>query len=601
MPLLSNIVEGEFRKSSTSLYFKEGSFENPTKEVGFLKGNFVAEMPSKHTTPLGIPAAKKREKKPAKRCGCADNPNETLGIMDDKSARVFEAILTQSGQFGFYQKRVFLSTASLQAITVSVLMYVCVAQPESGQMKGERGCTLTINDTDLARDLRTTTNATNDGTNALLCQQTGSFLQDLTLRMPSWMEELDAEGLSRYTVYSQSAGVLMGATMGGISGDIFGRRRLMFVYFLMTLIFHTLTGLANIWQIYLSVRFFTGFCAGAFLSISYVIPVEIVGHSWRDACVMSNACTLGVVFCSLEGLITNNWRYLAFVSGAVGFPFLGTYYLVPESIRWLLCKQKFQAAEFATKELISCNFRVVPKLIYLLDEARSSIVCHMHEKRYTYLDFCHSRHLFKQTVALIYICLVASTVYFCLVEKTQHVIGNIYVDRCFPYVLDLPLAWTAIIVNKCSGRRWCLFLYAVASGLILFSMIVLHMTGNLQSMPSMVQGMALFGKLGVTASISLIAISALEMYPTVIRCMGAAVALASVTGGAILSYQFKFLEAYHYIVPFIIFGAMMISVGLVGLVLPETMGKPLPNILPCKHRTLPLHDSATLINAWNTT
>ncbi|XP_041369652.1 uncharacterized protein LOC121383626 [Gigantopelta aegis] len=60
MPLLGSIVEVEFRKSSTSLYFKEGSFENPTKQVAFLKRNFVAEMPSKHTTPRGIPAAKKR-------------------------------------------------------------------------------------------------------------------------------------------------------------------------------------------------------------------------------------------------------------------------------------------------------------------------------------------------------------------------------------------------------------------------------------------------------------------------------------------------------------------------------------------------------------
>ena len=69
----------------------------------------------------------------------------------------------------------------------------------------------------------------------------------------------------------------------------------------------------------------------------------------------------------------------------------------------------------------------------------------------------------------------------------------------------------------------------------------------------------------------------------------------------LLIFLSLFQETYNYIVPFVIFGAMMISVGFVGLVLPETVGKPLPNILPCKHRTLPLHDSSRLINAWSAT
>ena len=67
------------------------------------------------------------------------------------------------------------------------------------------------------------------------------------------------------------------------------------------------------------------------------------------------------------------------------------------------------------------------------------------------------------------------------------------------------------------GRRWCLFLYAVASGLALLSVLVLHMTGNLSNMPSMLTGMAVFGKIGVTASLGLVFTIAVEMYPTVVR------------------------------------------------------------------------------------
>ena len=59
-------------------------------------------------------------------------------------------------------------------------------------------------------------------------------------------------------------------------------------------------------------------------------------------------------------------------------------------------------------------------------------------------------------------------------------------------------------------------------------------------------------------------------------------------------------EAYHYTVPFVVFGAMMASVGFAGLLFPETLQRPLPNILPCRHRTIPLHEGVRLVtNPWD--
>ncbi|XP_055955018.1 organic cation/carnitine transporter 2 [Patella vulgata] len=205
---------------------------------------------------------------------------------------------------------------------------------------------------------------------------------------------------------------------------------------------------------------------------------------------------------------------------------------------------------------------------------------------------------------LLYSCifyifsLIASTVYFYLYNKIGNITGNVYVDTVLPFIVDLPLTWSAIVVNKCLGRRWCTFLYAVASGFALLSVMILHMTGNLQSIPTMVTGLCMFGKLGVTASFSLISVMAIEMYPTVIRCMGTAIGVAFTAAGSILSRQFKFLDAFHYTIPFVVFGGFIITVGFSALILPETIGKPLPNILPCRHRKIPLTEGARLFNPW---
>jgi len=44
----------------------------------------------------------------------------------------------------------------------------------------------------------------------------------------------------------------------------------------------------------------------------------------------------------------------------------------------------------------------------------------------------------------------------------------------------------------------------------------------------------------------------------------------------------------------------MASVGFAGLLFPETLQRPMPNILPCRHRTIPLHEGVRLVtNPWD--
>ncbi|XP_071106076.1 solute carrier family 22 member 4-like isoform X1 [Haliotis cracherodii] len=532
--------------------------------------------------------------------------------MEDGSAQALEVIISHSDQFGFFQKRTFIATSFLQAITISVLVYTCVATPEPST---DDPCTVAstngaepLNETFTSFNQTVSVASTNIAHTSKACSSTdtGSFIFILTLHVPKWLRPLDGLTLSEYTVFGQVSGVILGSLIGAFFGDVYGRRKPMFVYFILMLVFHILTGVAVSWPVFVVFRIIVGLAAGAFLVVSVVMPMECIGQDWRDVCICSGMWTMGVVFLSLETLITENWRYLAFLSGAIGTPFIGTYYLVPESARWLLCQQRFKSSESGIREMISCNEHAVPGVTSLLDKARASVVGHMHHKKYTYLDLCHSVDRIKWTIALVYVCLVASTVYFCLAEKTRRITENAYVDRFLPYIVDLPLTWSAVVVNKCLGRRWCLFLYAVASGFASLSIIVLDMTGNLQSMPNMMKGLAIFGKLGVTATLSIITISAVEMFPTVIRCMGTATALLSAAAGAIMSKQFKFLRVFqevqdenHYTVPFLVYGGMMVTVGFAALFLPETLGRPLPNILPCRHRKIPLQEGTRLVNTWD--
>ncbi|KAL8603888.1 hypothetical protein ACOMHN_049706 [Nucella lapillus] len=141
---------------------------------------------------------------------------------------------------------------------------------------------------------------------------------------------------------------------------------------------------------------------GACAVVSLVFPLEFISTDWRDTCVCSGIWVVGVVVISLELLITKHWRYLAFISGAIGLPLIGTYYIASESARWLLCHQKFPDAENTLKEIISCNSASVPDFMSLFDKSRACVVTNMHHKRYTFLDLFHSIEMTKWTFALVY-------------------------------------------------------------------------------------------------------------------------------------------------------------------------------------------------------
>ncbi|KAL3876697.1 hypothetical protein ACJMK2_034500, partial [Sinanodonta woodiana] len=116
--------------------------------------------------------------------------------------------------------------------------------------------------------------------------------------------------------------------------------------------------------------------------------------------------------------------------------------------------------------------------------------------------------------------------------------------------------------------------------------------------PGMVTTLGFFSKLGVTATLSLACLVTLEMYPTVVRTMGFAVGLMAAVLGYILEDQLYFIDTFHFTTQFLMYGALLVSVGLLALVFPDTSYNPLPDILKCRHRNLCSHEPVRLANGW---
>lgn len=74
-----------------------------------------------------------------------------------------------------------------------------------------------------------------------------------------------------------------------------------------------------------------------------------------------------------------------------------------------------------------------------------------------------------------------------------------------------------IVVFFSIGRRWCIFLYAMSSGVALMCVLVLSVVNELPKDEDILTGISLFGKLGIASTIIFLFLVALEIYPTTIR------------------------------------------------------------------------------------
>ncbi|KAI8796804.1 solute carrier family 22 member 4, partial [Biomphalaria glabrata] len=337
------------------------------------------------------------------------------------------------------------------------------------------------------------------------------------LKRTQILDSMGLDDLIQLTFYGQGVGVILGSAVGSMTADILGRRRLLYIALTGMLTMQCLLAVSISWVMFIFMRTLAVAFAGATMVVSSVLVIEFLGPDWRDACTCSCFWTFGAIVMAMETLVTLNWRWLALLSGGVCFPLIGTYFTSTESVRWLQCQHRFTEAEACFREVVSVNASAVPDIMSLLDESRACIIHNMHQKRFTFLDLFHSLDSAKWTVTLIYTSMVSACVYFCLLLRVKQITGLVHFDVFLPFILDLPLTWSVIVVNRCLGRRWCLFLYSVASGFALLSVLILHVTGNVGQMPSLVTGLALFGKIGVTASLSLIFLIAIETFPTVTR------------------------------------------------------------------------------------
>ncbi|XP_074648153.1 organic cation transporter protein-like isoform X2 [Tubulanus polymorphus] len=428
-----------------------------------------------------------------------------------------------------------------------------------------------------------------------ICQINGSkcveFDYDTTTTVYSivteWDLVCDKAFISELSISIQMAGILIGALVCGYLADWLGRKIILLLYCSGVMILQVLVGLSVNYYMFIVLRFFIGFCIAGPFCICFTLPMEFCGPKWRTFIGGFSLFGFGPMLLAFCAYFVGSWDHLAFLTDTV--PRFRCRW-VPESIRWLTMKGRFEEAEKTIRWMARVNRTQVPDLGLLRALAAQDKSEQEEGKRHNYLDLFCTRELAIQTLTLMYAGFSVSAIFYGISTMYNTFEGSIFINSIVNSCTLIPFIWSTIYFGNRFGRRRSFFGYMSVSVVCLVSALIIGLLDKKSEagIGILMTILVIVGQGAVLACMQLTIIYCNEAFPTVIRNLGmSSCSIASRIGG-IIAPQIAYMGiAIHWTVPYAVYFTFCISVTvLVFLYLPETNRKPLEDaVLVSNKRT----------------
>ncbi|XP_039378188.1 solute carrier family 22 member 13-like isoform X1 [Mauremys reevesii] len=361
-------------------------------------------------------------------------------------------------------------------------------------------------------------------------------------------------------------GLLLGAVISGSLSDRIGRRPIILLSMLVMGAFGVGAAFVPNFYVYVILRCLVGAAvSGIFIGI-LALGTEWVGVPYRSHAVIVTHCCFSIGQMVLAGLAygIRNWRLLQIAGSAPVFCLFFYIWVLPESARWLMTKEKVKEAKNLLQKAASVNRRTIsPELLDQLTPEKKV-------KSGNILDLFLKKCLRKVTLVMAYAWFVNSLVYYGLSLNVGSFGLDIYLTQLVFGAVEIPARFGCIFLLQWFGRKKCQGCFLLLGGAM-----CLIITCIPKDLPVVVTTLAVIGKFAIAASFSVSYVYAAELFPTIIRQTGVGLCSMSSRVGGIISPLISLLDKYHPAIPMVIFGSTPVTAGILCFLLPETRGKEL--------------------------
>ncbi|XP_042664885.1 solute carrier family 22 member 23 isoform X2 [Centrocercus urophasianus] len=398
--------------------------------------------------------------------------------------------------------------------------------------------------------------------------------------------------------FSLLVGLIFGHLITGCIADWVGRRPILLFSVIFILIFGLSVALSVNVTMFSTLRFFEGFClAGIVLSL-YALRIELCppSHRFMITMVASFIEMAGQFLMPGLAALCRDWQVLQAVIICPFLLMLLYWVIFPESLRWLMATQQFEASKELILQLTHKNRMnaesdikgVVPELEKEISR-RSKKVC--------IIKVVGTRNLWKNIVVLCVNSLTGYGIHHCFAksmmghEAKMTITQNFYADYYTMAGIALASCLAMCPVVGFLGRRGGLLLFMILTALAsLLQLGLLNLIGKYSQLPDSGMSDSVKDKFSTAFSIvgmfsshavgSLSVFFCAEITPTVIRGGGLGLVLASAGFGRLTAPIMELHNQKGYFLHHVIFACCTLICIICILLLPESKNQNLPENIP---------------------
>ncbi|XP_078503412.1 solute carrier family 22 member 7-like [Lissotriton helveticus] len=369
-------------------------------------------------------------------------------------------------------------------------------------------------------------------------------------------------------------GVTMGAILIGYLSDRFGRRTILLVCFVFTLVFGTAAAASINYPMLAVFRSLSGVSLSGLSIITVALSVEWVDmkHRTLAGCLASLCWSIGTMFLALVAYLIRDWRWLLVALTSPCILGIISIWWLPESARWLLAKGKVKETY---AYLVRCSSMNGQECLSskINTETLSDIAKEENTgAHYSYIDLFRTPVLRK-----ISICagMVWFGVAFCYYGISLNITGfglDMYMTQFIYGAIEIPCKVGIYIFMNKGGRR-----YAQAWTLLITGFFLGINTLIPVSQDVLRTIIAIIGKGFSESSFTSVMLYTAELYPTVLRQNGIGYNSFLARIGGSLAPLVLLLDEVWEVLPQLIYCSVAIVCGLVAFSLPETLNVRLPD------------------------
>ncbi|KAK5650232.1 hypothetical protein RI129_001261 [Pyrocoelia pectoralis] len=366
-----------------------------------------------------------------------------------------------------------------------------------------------------------------------------SILQDFDLHCEENLWKLTSVGTLN------SIGNLLGLPIAGILSDKYGRKTILIISISLSSLTGLIRSFANSYVFFISMVFVDSLCNAATYTTTFILDPHIKKIVLRP--------------------------FLRILYG-VQLIILAYYWLLPESVRWLLIKARYLEAQ----NLINQIGKRKMEHFVSLQTLKELCVDGADD-----LNTTESlKHLFKScTLATrllncIFCWIIGTFVYYGLTINSVTLSSNTYLDFILTVLVEIPASAVTFFLMGTFKRRFTLCASFLMCGICCIAFIFIPKDFYWLRLCTY-----LLGKSFSAIDVSLIYTIASEMFPTTLR--NSLVSVCSMFGriGSMVAPQIPLLELLWKPLPLVLFGSTSLIACALSLMFPETKNTKLPDTI----------------------